>query len=67
MDVLKQFTETYLAALITLYSQVQDFIIKSIVSLQTKSIEDLLQSSSVIGSAIQETETVSFRSLVSEY
>ena len=46
--------------------QIQDFIIEKIVSLQVKSLPDLLQSSSIIGSAIQETETVSFNSLVSK-
>ena len=52
---------------ITICLQIHDFVIKSIVSLQVKSIADLLQSSSVIGSALQETETMSFKSLVSEY
>ena len=45
--------------------QIQDSIIENIVLLQVESIPDLLQSSSVIGSAIQETETVSAKSLVS--
>ncbi|KAL9967107.1 hypothetical protein ACROYT_G025275 [Oculina patagonica] len=48
-------------------SKVQDFIIKSTLSLQVKSIPDLLQSSSVIGSALRETQTVSSKSLVGEY
>ena len=46
--------------------QIQDFIIEKIVSLQVESLPDLLQSSSIIGSAIQETETVSVKSLVSK-
>ena len=66
MDVLKQFIEIYLTALITLYFQIQDLVIKSIVSLQVTSISELLQSSSVIGSALQQPETVSTKSLVSE-
>ena len=52
---------------LTLCLQIQDFIITNIVSLQVNSIPDLLQSSSVIGSAIQETEKMSLKSLVSEY
>ena len=52
--------------LFTLCSQIQDIIITNIVSLQVNSIPDLLQSSSVIGSAIQETEKMSLKSLVSE-
>ena len=35
-----------------------------IAALQVKSLPDLLQSSSVIGSAIQDTETTSVKSLV---
>ena len=35
-----------------------------IATLQVKSLPDLLQSSSVIGSAIQDTETTSVKSLV---
>jgi len=46
--------------------QIQDSIIEKIVSLQVKSLPDLLQSSTIIGSAIQETETVSVKSLVSK-
>ncbi|KAL9976396.1 hypothetical protein ACROYT_G013694 [Oculina patagonica] len=46
-------------------SRIQDFIIKSIISLQVKSIPDLLQISSVIGSGLRETETVSSTSLAS--
>lgn len=46
--------------------QIQDSIIEKIVSLQVKSLPDLLQSSSIIGSAIQETEIVSVKSLVSK-
>lgn len=45
--------------------QIQDSIIENIVLLQVKSIKYLLQSSSVIGSAIQKAETVSAKSLVS--
>ena len=45
--------------------QIRDFIIEKIVSLQVKSLPDLLQSSSIIGSAIQ--ETVSVNSLVSNF
>ena len=52
---------------LTLCLQIQDFIITSIVSLQVNSLPDLLQSSSVIGSAIQETEKMSLNSLVREY
>ncbi|XP_078376213.1 polycystin family receptor for egg jelly-like [Oculina patagonica] len=44
-------------------AKIQDIIIKNIVSLPVKSLPDLLQSSSVIGSALQETETVSSTSL----
>jgi len=43
--------------------QIQDFIIEKITSMQVKSLPDLLQSSSIIGSALQ--ETVSLKSLVS--
>jgi len=46
--------------------QIKDSIIEKIVSLQVKSLPALLQSSSIIGSAIQETETVSDTSLVSK-
>jgi len=46
--------------------QIQDSIIEKIVSLQVKSLPDLLQSSSIIGSAIQKTEIVSVKSLVSK-
>jgi len=46
-------------------SQIQDFIIEKIVSLQVKSLPDLLQSSSIIGSALQ--ETVSLKLLVSNF
>ncbi|KAL9976392.1 hypothetical protein ACROYT_G013690 [Oculina patagonica] len=46
-------------------SRIQDFIIKSIISLQVKSIPDLLQISSVIGSGLRKTETVSSTSLAS--
>ena len=46
--------------------QIQDFIIEKVVSLKVNSIPDLLQSSSVIGSALQVSETVSPKSLVSE-
>ena len=46
--------------------QIQDFIIEKIVSLQVKSLPELLQSSSIIGSAIHDTETVSDTSLVSK-
>lgn len=46
--------------------QIQDSIIEKIVSLQVKSLPHLLQSSSIIGSAIQETEIVSVKSLVSK-
>ena len=63
--------ETYslkhIRQLFTLCSQIQDFIINNIVSIQVKNIPDLLQSSSVIGSALRGTETVSSKSLVSEY
>ena len=37
---------------------------KRIAALQVKSLPDLLRSSSVIGSAIQDTETTSVKSLV---
>ena len=46
--------------------QIQDFIIEKIASLQVKSLPNLLQISSIIGSAIQETDTVSITSLVSK-
>ncbi|KAL9966015.1 hypothetical protein ACROYT_G024022 [Oculina patagonica] len=46
-------------------AKIQDFIISSIVSLPVKSLPDLLQSSSVICSALQKTETVSTKSMVS--
>ena len=45
--------------------QIQNSIIEKIASLQVKSLPDLLQISSMIGSAIQETDTVSHTSLVS--
>lgn len=66
IDVLKYIHWSYLI-LFTPYLQIQDFIIENIVSLQVKGLPDLLQSSSVIGSAIQETEKMSSKSLVSEY
>ena len=37
---------------------------EKIAALQVKSLPDLLQSSSVIGSAIQDTDTTSVKSLV---
>jgi len=46
--------------------QIQDSIIEKIVLLRVKSLPDLLQSSSIIGSAIHETERVSVKSLVSK-
>ena len=46
--------------------QIQDAIIEKIVSLQVKSLSELLESSSIIGSSIQETEIVSVKSLVSK-
>ena len=52
--------------LYTLYKlQIQNSIIEKIVSVQVKSLPDLLQISSIIGCAIQETDTVSDTSLVS--
>ena len=60
----------YLHRLITLFAffhQIQEFIVEKIVAVQVNTIPDLLQTSSVIGSAIQDTETVSAKSLVSTY
>lgn len=59
-------SEGFFYSLRHIYVQIQDFIIENIVSLQVNSIPDLLQSSSVIGSAIQETEEMSPKSLVSK-
>ncbi|CAH3199143.1 unnamed protein product, partial [Porites evermanni] len=44
---------------------IQELIVEKIAALQVKSLPDLLQSSSVIGSAIQQTETTSVKSLCS--
>ena len=49
------------------YPQIQEFVIKNIVALQVMNLPELLQPASVIGSAIQDTEAVSVKSLVSEY
>ena len=48
------------------YPQVQEFVIENIVTLQEKNLPELLQTSSVIGSAIQDTEAVSVKSLASQ-
>ncbi|XP_067023241.1 polycystin-1-like protein 2 [Acropora muricata] len=44
-------------------TKINEFIIRNIVSLNVKSIPELLQVSSVIGSAIQDTDAVSVKSL----
>ena len=45
--------------------QAKELIVEKISSFQVENLPDLLQSSSVIGSATQDTETVSEKTLVS--
>ena len=47
------------------FFQVNEFVVEKITALQVKSLPELLQSSSVIGSATQNSSTVSVKCLVS--
>ncbi len=47
--------------------QTKELIVQKIATFQVKNLPDLLQSSSVLGSATQDTETVSEKSLVSTF
>ena len=47
------------------FLQINEMIVENIVSLQVNSLADLLQTSSVIGSATQDSNTVSVKNLVS--
>lgn len=47
--------------------QTKELIVQKIATFQVKTLPDLLQSSSVLGSATQDTETVSEKTLVSTF
>ena len=66
IDMLKYTVEGFSYSSRHVYAQIQDFVVENIVSLPVNSIPDLLQSSSVIGFAIQEAEKMAPMSLVSE-
>lgn len=63
---IKLIHETYTVSQKCLLSspQIQDFLIKKIISLPVQNLPDLLQSTSVIGSALQVSERVSSNTLV---